>query len=346
MPLFRRKPAVPPIELEYDSTHGNGLLRDACLAANRDDWAPASDLMVAAGTDHDARSTYAWALADALAEGPVSGIGQVDGKPTIDTQNTWADRWVAEDPGNVDAHLVRLRSLIARAWQVRGSGQASSVSEAEFDEFHRVLRMLLPLCHEAAEVGPGDPGVWSPMIIATQALAAPRDVMERFWAKVVERDPHHREAHNFKLSYLCKKWQGSHEEMYAFARGAAAAAPAGSSLHILPVDAHAEYLLYAVGFTSSKADRRAMFVAWSKDKQVQRDIDNAFENWFRHGNDKHPSWYRDLNLLAYLCYWTDRYRDAKPVFEAIGNQATKTPWVWAGDPETKFLETRAKALTS
>jgi hypothetical protein len=182
------------------------------------------------------------------------------------------------------------------------------------------------------------------MIVATQALGAPRQTMERFWDEVVSRDPQHREAHNQKLAYLCEKWQGSHAEMYAFAREAAAAAPPGSSLHVLPVNAHAEYLLYAIGFTSSKEERQSMMRAWLNDPHVRGDIDAAFQNWFRYGNDKHPSWYADLNSLAYLCYWTDRHADAKPLFEAIGDRATELPWAWAGDERELFLETRAKAL--
>jgi hypothetical protein len=134
--------------------------------------------------------------------------------------------------------------------------------------------------------------------------------------------------------------------MYEFARGAAATAPAGSALQMLPIEAHIEYLLYALDFTSSREERNAMLLPWLKDEQTRLDIDNALAHWFPQADSKHPHWYDDLNGLAYVCFWAQRLPDAKPVFEAIGDHATMRPWYWAGDPRAKFLDSRATALSS
>ena len=66
--------------------------------------------------------------------------------------------------------------------------------------------------------------------------------MHRF-AQVVRRHPTHLVAHQQMLQFLCRKWFGSTEEMFDFARTAAAKAPAGSLLPELVVVAHIEHWL-------------------------------------------------------------------------------------------------------
>ncbi|MEG3634848.1 hypothetical protein [Micromonospora palythoicola] len=52
----------------------------------------------------------------------------------------------------------------------------------------------------------------------------PAEARRRF-DEVVTRHPGHRLAHEHMLQYLCRKWSGSHEQMFEFAREAFAKAP-------------------------------------------------------------------------------------------------------------------------
>lgn len=58
----------------------------------------------------------------------------------------------------------------------------------------------------------------------------------------------HLEAHRQMLQFVCKKWFGSHEEMFGFARSVSDSEPAGSALHELPIFAHVErWVEFSVG---------------------------------------------------------------------------------------------------
>jgi hypothetical protein len=332
-------------EFDQHLAQDDVALRAACDAAQAGDWTAARDLMAGTRADFDRRARYVWVLGESVTGVPWAEMG--GSRPLrkvrpVDPTGTWADAWAAAEPGNADAIIVRARSLIMRGWEARGSGWAKSVGRQAFDEFHRLLMMAVPLCHEAAELAPGDPTPWVQLLLLATALGAGRDDFEQCWAQVVARDPFHREAHNFKLMYLCQKWRGSHAEMFAFARTAAAAAPAGSALHVLPVQANAEWGLWELSREGIRHGR-AVYRAWTKSPEFHAELDNALNHWFRAEPLKHAMWYHDLNYLAYGLYRGNRYADAKPVFAAIGPYIEQIPWAWAGEAKRTFRYARKRA---
>jgi hypothetical protein len=258
----------------------------------------------------------------------------------IDTAGAWPDIWVQAEPDNPDAHLVRSRSLMFRAWEVRGTGWSNSVNERSLQEFLRVLELAGTEADAAARLLPADPNPWAQRILLSVPLSADRPAMEEAWREVVRRDPGHREAHDFKLMYLSEKWLGSHEAMYLFARTATAGATDGSPLHILPIYANAEWSLQRPKGGETPEER------WTG-ADFGAELDNALNRWFRVAQSRHGMWYEDLNALAYGLWRAGRHADAKPVFAAIGPYALSLPWAWAVRGERlSFRAARRKALRS
>jgi hypothetical protein len=339
--LFRR----PVLDLDSHLAQDDLALRAAWDAARAGDWSSARDLMAATRSDSDRRAWYVWILAESTTARPWAEMapGQVTGP--VDVTGAWPDRWAAAEPDNPDAILVRARSLIMRGWEIRGSGWGSGVGQAAAEEFHRLLRLALPLTEEAARLAPEDPTPWVEQLLVATALGVGRTDFEAIWEQAIRRDRWNREAHGLRLMYLCRKWRGSHEQMFAFAREAAAAAPDGSPLHVLPVEAAAEWTLWQVRRAGALRDVLAVVKAWRNDPQINADLDSALNRWLRAQPSRHALWYHDLNYLAYGLARAKRYTDAGPVFTAIGPYMERIPWAWmpSDTPQEAFLKERRKS---
>jgi hypothetical protein len=330
--LFGRR--VPDIDVDLHPAQDDAALRVAYDAARSGDGSPARDLLASVRHDHDRRAYYLEVLAESTTEQAGAQLVPGGGPGQVDTGATWIDRWAAAEPADPDALVLRARSLVARAWEVRGGGWASTVGDDAAGEFGRLLGLALEVNDRAAALAPDDPAPWSQRLLLMTALSADRGTFERGWAELVARDPWHREAHSYKLMYLCRKWHGSHDEMFAFARSTAAAAPNGSPLHVLPLEANAEWAMWEFRREGRLADLKKVGDVWRKHPGFHAELDNALNRWFRHPAGKHAMWFHDLNHLAYGLVRGRRKQDAKPVFEAIGPYQHSIPWAWWGDSVT------------
>lgn len=203
-------------------------LRVALAAAAGGDHAPAAELL-ALTREHaqwERRDTCVSRLARASLHHP-----------------GWLDSWLEESPQDPDAVLVKADQYVYQAWQIRTGARARHVDADQFRAFHTVLRDAVPVISEAAELNPDDPVPWRVALTQARGIQAPREVFDTYLAEANARDPHHEGCHVQALQYLCDKWFGSHEEMFAFAESAAAQAPPGSRLHALPLQAVVEYLI-------------------------------------------------------------------------------------------------------
>src|SRR5262245_52016420 len=125
----------------------------------------------------------------------------------------------------------------------------------------------------AVELNPDDPYPWA--IRMRTLFANGYEQREEFRAalgEAVKRDLYNCDIHVIAVNFLCAKWFGSHEEMFAAAREPAAAAPAGWSVTMLPLLAHFEYALRERGF-DSRAESLAAKASYFHRPEVIREID-------------------------------------------------------------------------
>ncbi|MET7859478.1 hypothetical protein ABZS81_20080 [Streptomyces sp. NPDC005318] len=307
---------VPDEAVVVDSP--DAALRTALAAATAGDHGPARDLLAAT------RAHAQWELRDGyvarLADGALHNPG-------------WLDAWLAESPEDPDAALVKADLCIGQAWEIRTPERARSVSRDQFQAFFALLEDAVPVIGAAAGLNPADPVPWR--IALTHALGsqAPRAVFDDYWAEATARDPHHYGCHTAALQYLCAKWYGSHEEMFAFAEGAAATAPPGSKLHALPLSAALEYEVLTEGPTSAAPDPFAPRVAAAVTRALALSAEYA-------PGSREAAGFR--NQLALMLLRAERWHDALDTFRAIGATATTYPWAHFGDdPRQEFLDIRS-----
>ena len=152
----------------------------------------------------------------------------------------WIGQCVAAEPYSTLPLLVQGARAVYWAWEARGGYGAEHPSQEQFGEFFRRLRFAENCLDEVVERDPDDVAAWTFLVRCARGRQVDRVEAQRRFDEVVKRHPYHRIAHEQMLQYLCRKWFGSHEEMFAFARSAAAASPPGYPLAGLVAIAHIE----------------------------------------------------------------------------------------------------------
>lgn len=215
--MFRRRPAllVRPA-LDDDALHTtltelrpSPQLHGLGAGRTRPLWQPAAELLRDTGRDWDRR----WHRMSVLA-------GELP--PAV------CERWTAERPGDGDALVLRACVRSARA-AAEGRAAAREAEQA---------------CLRAADACPEDPTPWLALLDVMYALAVPvRDAVP-VWTEAVNRAPWHRGAYHRLLRHLSPRGPGTVTAMTDFARHAAARAPHGSPLALLPVAARVELVAH------------------------------------------------------------------------------------------------------
>ncbi|WP_224279799.1 hypothetical protein [Streptomyces sp. LS1784] len=286
----------------------------ALTAAKSGDWRPAAAYLAV-----DAVPDVRWRRQRALAE-----LAAED--------DTWLRAWRAERPDDPTAALVHLDALVFLAWKIRTGAAASQVSREQAEGFHRVLREAEEFAAEAVALAPDDdPNPWVAQISIAMGLGWSNDRFRQLWAEVTKRDPHHWAAHNRALQYWCDKWRGSHELMHRFIDRAIAAAPAGSLLAPMKLEAYYERFV---------RDGEAL-IAWER-PEVGAALDKALADLAAADPD-HPRIRYARGWLAFALTRADRFTEALAQYQALGEYIPQ-PFTSRQDPRQFFIDLRIQAV--
>lgn len=274
--LFR-KPPVPDTDYSQADLELRAV-RDRALAG---DWAAARELIEVTGRDWELRDRRLTVLAIAAGQTP-----------------QWLDAWEAAVPNDPTVAILRADALMDQAGDARGSASARDTSREQFQEFHRLATLAAQATQRAVELNPDDPYPWGTRM--NSMLANGHQQHEEFgvaMGEAVKRDPYNFETHTIAVTFLCAKWYGSHEQMFAAAREPAAAAPVGSSAAMLPLLAHFEYALREYGF-DTRAESLAAKASYFHRPEVIREIDACAAKW--RGAGEPPLTGRGVTLRHWL----------------------------------------------
>ncbi|WAU79974.1 hypothetical protein O1Q96_09610 [Streptomyces sp. Qhu-G9] len=262
------------------------------------------------------------------------------------------DAWCIEEPNDWDALMMRARVLTQRVLNAHRDGVPRR-------DLMNAVYAARTACSLAANRWPADPvpNVCYLALVQTDTdCGAPHNPLHWAarddmlppgpwklldWAR--ERDPYNREAFHRMLNVLHARG----EDGLYFAQGAAASAPAGSALKVLPLYSFVEsyrrqrengQTLSATGFWAIGGQAR----------HARRALHDWFEQTTPAAGQPDTRSLLDLNYLAYGLTATG-VGDAAGVFEAIGPYVTTAPWVlvtpnpawWQDD----FLSARGRALS-
>ncbi|WP_229070340.1 DUF4034 domain-containing protein [Actinoplanes sp. DH11] len=297
--------------------------RRARTAAAQGNWHAAAELLARTGGDWEQRGNRVEILADAAATGGI-----------------WLQTWLESRPDDPDAVLVESAMLHHRAFRARGSASASKTSGEQFRGFHQLSARAAAAADRAmALAGPYDPVPWVRKMDTMFGNHRSRASFDEVYAEGRRRDPHHFALHLVAVMLSTQKWGGSHEQMFATARQASAAAPPGSGTVLLPLFAHYEYVLREFTWGDNRDKGRRAAKAYIRGPEVRQEVDALLVKW-RAGapagarNDLCRQW-----AALYHCQLKQR-AEAKAEFDAIGPAVSAaSPWAWFyGGSEWGYLQ--------
>jgi hypothetical protein len=310
---------LPPEKQNKDLAAPRPAALTAALDAVRSgDWQPAADLLgtTAAARGWENRADYVSSLAELAAE-----------------DDTWLLNWENARPDDPAAALVRARSTVALAWDIRGAKRAKYTTAEQFEGFRRTLARSREEHARAAVLAPeGDPTPYIGEIWTALGLGYPHSEMDRLWKEITLRAPHHYMAHYGALQYWCAKWRGSKELAGEFAARAAEDAPLGSLLTALPLVAHYEH-----------DDDRSQESLGTP--EVRALVDAALAD-VAAADPAHPFVAAVRHMLAYYLCMQDRDEAAVEQFRLVDGHVGAFPWSYHGDPAAEFCRLRDLSLAN
>ncbi|MFC9863022.1 MULTISPECIES: hypothetical protein [unclassified Streptomyces] len=301
-----------------DKDSGDPDARRVREAAEAGDWATVRDVLDARPESED-RTGLLWAVGD------VAGTER------------WITDVVAAEPQAPLPRLVAAVRHISWAWEARTGARASHVSQEQFQLFHDRLATAETWLYEVAECEPSWTSPWYALQVTGRGLQVEADVARRRFEAAVRRDPHHLGAHQQRLQQVCEKWGGSHEDMHAFARSSAFAAPGGALLGQLVAVAHLEHWLAL----DSGPDFR-----YIGRPEVVASLAEAADHSIRHPDFvRGRGWLQVYNTFAMAFSLAGDVASARECFRATEGRVTEFPWNYlnGADPAKAYKKYRAYA---
>lgn len=237
-------------------------------------------------------------------------------------------------PDSSIGNLIRGSMAIHLAWAARGGGQAETVTKEGWDIFFRFLNIAGNSLLRAGEQDMEDPTPFALLQTVAMGMQLDRKTTESWFHEAVKRDKYNQGAHYGHLFLLCKKWGGSHEEMFEFARTTSSNTPDNMTLHTILYIAFQEYYLYYVAFERDevkansfiheKRTREESIRTYQKSLLNRKKIDQVSDYW---PHNVTAWWFMMLNIPEVVRRETQK----------IGPYFTKYPWlIFYRDPAAGY----------
>jgi hypothetical protein len=318
--LFRPKAAVAEVEptaaIEVDPLYGHPEAAELLAALEGGDWRLV-DRQLSSVDDVDRREALALIL---------SGADNVE--PSV------FDEWAAGHPAQ-GLFLRGTRSLL-KAWELRTGGRAERVARSAWDPFFSTLRQAEADLLASVDRSPENEPAWSALIATGMGLQIPKSEAWARYRQATARTKNRLLAAERLLQYLCRKWQGSHDEMFDFAIATSRAAPDGHPIHRLVPMAVIERRIDCKNISEWNAEYNRPFYSRALAEAAYRSIDmETFGP--RPGQGPFQLGARNIFAGAYANI-NDQVR-LRVQLEIIGLNMTKRPWDYLGG-EKEFLRLR------
>ncbi|TNM38413.1 hypothetical protein FHP29_14220 [Nocardioides albidus] len=225
---------------------------------------------------------------------------------------------------------------IQEAWQIRGSGRASTVSDEQWVGFRAKLVAAERELMELAAIDPRDGLVAYLRLTSGRGLGLGLSEAQRRYARLAAICPDYISAQMAHLQTLAPKWSGSTELMFEFARTAVKEGRPGSSAGRLVALAHLEHWLDLGDEGGSYVER----------EEVQQELVAAADaSVFHPAYEPGLRWITDHSYFACLHAIGGRHDLTRRHFEALGPVADLDAWSYFADPRAEHDADRARALT-
>ena len=327
MPLFGKKPSPPsaapaqePASVPIPKFRGDQLALKFEAQLAQGQWQELHDFLDGL-TDWDLRNFY-------LIE-----LSHISGRPQ------WLDEWVAARPASATPLLFRGAHGMNWAWEARGSGRAKTVKEDAWPVFHARLVEADKDLSQAAALDPRDPNVWAISLTVARGLSLGQVELQRRFDEARWRDPFNIGACASMVQGTARKWGGSHERMFDFARSISGQAPEGHGVHRVVALAHIEMWLDSPKGEPQQTYFRAEPVKQEIWAAARRSV--LSPGYIRNGTVL--SWL-DRNCFAFCFRLMQEYGPQLEQMRLIGPHVTESPWNYQGKPGVFYEKHRQFAF--
>ncbi|EJK57963.1 hypothetical protein THAOC_21950 [Thalassiosira oceanica] len=230
------------------------------------------------------------------------------------------DDWVREEPDNTDCRILRADIGADWAWHARSSSLAHTVSNRQWELFYDRLVAAASELMTARSVCISDPLIYSTAVPMKMGLGkkSSKDLVPftvRDGLNIQSNEP-----------YFCKKWHGSHQQMFKYAREITDQLPDGHPLWVLIPRAHVERVMI---------EKVANY--WKR-TNVRNEIINSFRRAFpgeavttiqaKSAAEKSREW-TSRNYFAFCLAATGHVQEARSQIRIIGKRPISS-WPWCG----------------
>jgi hypothetical protein len=227
-------------------------------------------------------------------------------------------------------NLLKGNVAINLAWKARGGGQADTVSKEGWNLFFKHLNYAGRYLLRAGEQDKEDPTPFAFLQTVAMGLQLDHKIAEAWLNEAIKRDATNQQAHFRHLFLLCKKWGGSHEDMFAFARATVKKIPPDSTLNSIIYLAFQENLLYFKAFENNPQSAKALLLdkwvreesiaIYEKSMQKRKKIEQVSDYW---PHNVTAWWFLALRIPEVVRQETKK----------IGPNFTRFPWsIFFRDP--------------
>lgn len=128
--------------------------------------------------------------------------------------------WIAKYPSSPSAHVAYADTLFVRAYKLRGSGYAHTVSPEGWRGFYEYIRRGREELENSKTVSARNPAWYATMFEAAKAESWSPERFLAHLTEAVQAEPTYYDIYFSALNYFYPRWGGSKQEMAAFVNDA------------------------------------------------------------------------------------------------------------------------------
>jgi hypothetical protein len=248
----------------------------------------------------------------------------------------WVGEWAAARPESALPLIFRGRGKTTWAWEARGNGRAKTVKEDAWPVFHQRLVDADRDLARAAAIDATNPLPHAHSIWVAMGLSLGQVEVQRRYAEVERREKLNGAAGVAMVQATARKWGGSHEGMFEFARSVSARAQEGHSAHKLVALAHIERWL-----DLPKEQRPTYFHNEAVKAEIRAAADRSVRSPLYAYGLFEPL---DRNPFTMCFYLMRDYEEQLEQMRLIGPHITGSPWGYLGKAGRAYERARQEAL--
>ena len=196
------------------------------------------------------------------------------------------------------------------AWEARGSGMASTVTEVGWQKFNERATEARKALEEAWSLDKTDSESAAAMITVEMAIGeGNRDEMEKWFKRAMDADSDNLDACKQKLLWLEPKWHGSPEEMLQFARACRDTKNWRSGIPLVLAEAHDRLAGYLP---------EAKQVEYMREPDVWQEIHGVYVEYIKNV----PEDLVARSAYAAFCYLCSQFKEGHEQFQKLYDQLT------------------------